>query len=365
MLLAQSRTLLLSLALCLPSTLLPVTAWAVTSFEPPKVVKGESLEFPMIERYRGRESFIVYSYEVSTDGRVRDARIEYSNNIPRFEKAIIDWVSERKFEPALLDGKPVAFRETKQMSFIIINKERGVQRRFSGAYKTAATAINEGQYDKAETAIRRMQAMEKRSLYEEVHLQYIWSQLHHARGDKALAYKRLNILRYFLRINTVPNAENVSESRVLPIEKTSFFASPIIQAYNFEVDSLMLADAERTLELIEQTFPDASSTKQARTHFDSIKVLVANKAFQTEGEILPDPYYGNQPRWVGALSRRSFALKTLSGQVSRVLLRCKQGEFALDYESNYAWEVPANWQDCALEITGDSNTKLAVIQKPD
>jgi len=361
MLLQITRSLLLLSAFWVPLTLVPKTVWAATSFQPPKLVKDGSLKFPTIEGRRGREAFIVYSYEISTDGDVNDVRIEYSNNLPRFEKAIIDWAHQRKFEPALLNGEPVVFRETKQQVFIQSENERGVQRRFSPVYKTAAIAINEGQYDKAETAIRRMQAMDKRSLYEELHLQYIWSQLHHARGERALAYKRLNVMGHFLRFHV----QNAEEDQIVQIEKDSFFQNPFIQGYNFEVDSLMLADAERTLKLLEKLFPNADSTKQARTHFDSITGLVANKAFQTEGEILPDPYYGNQPRWVGALSRRSFSLKTLSGQVSSVLLRCKQGEFALDYKSNYAWEVPANWRNCELEITGDSNTKLAVIQKPD
>ena len=78
----------------------------------PKRIKEVPPEFPQParEQHQFNEAFVILSAVVQTDGSVGDIKVERcSREGYGFEEVAIKAVSQWKYEPAIVDGKPVAF----------------------------------------------------------------------------------------------------------------------------------------------------------------------------------------------------------------------------------------------------------------
>ena len=76
---------------------------------PPRIVKQPSPEFPEALRLLSADGLVVVSTIIGEDGRPRDPRVlTLRNGGPAMKYAALDSLRQWRFEPAKLDGHPVA-----------------------------------------------------------------------------------------------------------------------------------------------------------------------------------------------------------------------------------------------------------------
>ncbi len=344
------------LGACLSALTAPLAA-AESSYTAARKIGGDAVEFPIRARARRNDAFVIYSYIVDHTGSVADPRIEYSNNIPEFENAVLDWLQTQSFEPATRGGMPVASKKFGRFAFIMEDKRQGASRKFGRDFRDAIVALKAGNLDKVAKSIDRMERLTQRSVFEEVWLQYTWLRYHNARGDADSAYRRLAVLKEFMR----SDASRKPEER---IERLGFYQPILDDAYHYEAHHNMIEDARATLRLFAKHFPDAARTKELGHHFQTLLEDTADGRFDTRGVLLPNPLYRNEPRWVGRLSHEGFSMTVTRGSVSAASLYCKdqQVEFAgIDFSAG-PWQPPGQWAGCQLEVSGDQDTQFVLNQ---
>ncbi len=79
--------------------------------------EGSVLMYPYESRLRGESGVALIVASVGADGACLSARVERSSGFPRLDAAALDAVRQSRFEPATLDGEPVASEETLEIAF--------------------------------------------------------------------------------------------------------------------------------------------------------------------------------------------------------------------------------------------------------
>lgn len=81
---------------------------------PPTLVRVSAPRYPSRELQEGIEGSASVIFDIDTTGQVINARIE-SATTPAFGEAALETVSDWKYRPAMLDGKPVAMKSLRQL----------------------------------------------------------------------------------------------------------------------------------------------------------------------------------------------------------------------------------------------------------
>ncbi len=79
--------------------------------------EGFAPTYPRESRVRGESGVVLVAATVGADGVCVSARIERSSGFPRLDNAALDTVRQSRFEPATLDGRPVASEERLEIAF--------------------------------------------------------------------------------------------------------------------------------------------------------------------------------------------------------------------------------------------------------
>ena len=87
-----------------------------------RVVSRAMVTFPEVAIKKGIEGHVVVRYSVQADGTVGDAQVVESVPPGVFDRSAIDAIRRFEFEPAKVEGKPVAAEGMQQrFSFVITN----------------------------------------------------------------------------------------------------------------------------------------------------------------------------------------------------------------------------------------------------
>ena len=88
--------------------LLPLVAGCASGNRPLQFIGGKDLLYPPQARAAGIEGRVLVRYDVTTEGRVENARIESAVPAGHFEAAALDAVRSWRFRPLLERGTPAA-----------------------------------------------------------------------------------------------------------------------------------------------------------------------------------------------------------------------------------------------------------------
>ena len=76
------------------------------SFTPPKNLDPSRSGVTLDNSFTD-EAWLVYTYDIDTDGQVINTTIHSSNGVPRVEQAVLAQVNAMRFSPAMRNDKPV------------------------------------------------------------------------------------------------------------------------------------------------------------------------------------------------------------------------------------------------------------------
>ncbi|HJR70619.1 MAG TPA: hypothetical protein VKA43_11300 [Gammaproteobacteria bacterium] len=62
------------------------------------------------------------------------------------------------------------------------------------------------------------------------------------------------------------------------------------------------------------------------------------------------------------LSRQTFTIADVLGEISRLTVDCTEGRRRIDYESGVDWTVPNGWSACTLQVNAEKQTTFRLYE---
>lgn len=316
----------------------------------------DQLRYPGPSKHGGREGFVAYSVLVTPHGDAENFSIVYSNGDKSIEKELRRYYQRSKFEPAKINGHPVSSRFYSKIVFYQIGKFRGSSRRFSSDWKKFNQSLAVGNYENALKKIRAMEKVGHRSLYEEFYIQLAWTNYYLKLRDGAAAYERLKL------IAALYHSTNIDSETVIP--RNSFF-SPLIDAYQYAINSGLIGDANALKEILRDIGPGSQAATAISNHFANAAEEVSNQVLKLELELKTWPVGAAVPATHIGLHRRRFSIEALSGNLSDATVVCKDWQRTLTPSQYPSFTIPTNLEDCSLHFLGSEATRISVALFPD
>ena len=159
---------LVNLGRCCAAMLLMLHAvLAAADYVPPQNLSPESSTIHLDRSYQD-DAWMVYTYDIDTQGRVVNPRIITSNGVPAVEKAVLDKVSTMQFRPATRDGQPVQASADPVIFTWILDLPRDMSPSFRETWEAAWAYFKQGDYASVAPLAEKLGATPGRNAFEEV-----------------------------------------------------------------------------------------------------------------------------------------------------------------------------------------------------
>ena len=302
--------------------------------------------YPRIELNAGREGWVRISYVIDTSGVPIELFVEDSNGIARFERRALDWAAELRYEPATLDGEPVAQAENGYQVIFRLNDFGGVTRQFKKHYRRAHEALSENRLGDAEVHIATAAARPSLNLSEEAWLATLVGRLCQEREQLECMLGSFSDALAF-------GTGSVDADVLRAVAQTKLVA---------ELKSARFAAARKTYEqLIELVGREAAGAKFGAA-IDRMEALIEEPdPIQLEGTLRrPGAATDGPGVWSFEPVRRRPALLSVDGAVDLLRIRCSARSVTIEPQAGRAWHIPDEWGRCRLYFFGDPGTTLLV-----
>ena len=135
-------------------------------------------EFPKTELIRGREGWVLLSYDVLRDGTVFSPVIEASSGSDAFNDAALEAVSRWRYIPGEARNDKVL------LHFVYERKQPFVSKKFFARDRKVHAEIDKGKFDSAQERIDEMRRKDDLTAVELAYTYVSEGRIHGARGDK-------------------------------------------------------------------------------------------------------------------------------------------------------------------------------------
>ncbi len=340
----------LSLGLALSSFCF--SAWA--AFTPPQNLNPAASSIRLDSGYQS-DAWLVYTYDIDEQGQVANAEIKRSNGVPEVEQAVLSQVNAMRFTPATRNGKPVKVSADPVIYTWILDKPRDMSPRFREKYQQAWDLYSAENYDAAFDIAIELKNFPGRNAKEEVKFQILAASLASRWKDEAAELQHLSRIVEFQNLALNNNFKNtyVANEQYLQI---------LNRIVTLQLNSMMLADAGKTLEQIQYLGGGSSTAAEAGARYqEAEQAFHAMDDVTVNGELVP-LFRDGPGSWKTGLSRSDFSISDVRGRVGSVFLVCGNSEMQLRYPSREPWKTPAGWNNCKIDISGKAGTRLVLHQ---
>ena len=128
-----------------------------------------------------------------------------------------------------------------------------------------------------------------------------------------------------------------------------------------EMRSLAAADPQLRDAIAEFSAAQFALTLARGTTTLSREVTAASGSLPYGAEHIFEIIMGNRP-WNHALTRRTFTIADVLGEIRRLELDCAEGRERIDYENGVDWTVPPRWSSCTLQVNAEKGTKFRLYE---
>jgi TonB family protein len=346
----------LHMALCLCAVLAGLSLPLQAAFSPPE--KLDPGNTPSLDASFTMEAWLVYTYEIDTDGSVVNATIQSSNGVDAVDNHMLEQIRAMRFRPATRDGQPVKVPAGPVVYTWILDMPREMSEQFSAIYERAWEHFRADDYDQAFDLAAQLKEVPGRNAFEEVKFQILAASIANRWEDGAAEMQHLQRVVEFQTLAD----RNLFEHPYVPPEH---FALMLERIHGLQLENNQLADAQATFNQMmvrgtsEEVIQRAQAAQQAaQSRFRASPVAAIR------GELTP-LYRGGPGAWETRLSRERFRLDQVRGDIDWLYLVCLGNERRLPYPSSSPWQVPEGWQECKVEISGRAGTRFALEQLRD
>lgn len=339
-------------------------------YVPAEVIKKYAPSYPEREALSRREGWVLLSYIVSTNGRVKDVMIEDSTGNKDFEREAVRTAETWRYKPAMLNGKPVEQSMTRtRMTFVMGDSPKGARPSFFSSFVHAQKAIHAGKLGSAEKMLDGPELTDRENLYEDAWFWWLKYEYLIAAGHstpdqlmdclhKAVSYQEGDLSEP----KSVPKSRKV-DYNYLP---RNVFVAAAAHLFVLQAQTLDLSGAMRTFNMLsrsafargaDRVYPTVM--KQLKPVYAKIKSLVgSDRVLDMNGHI------GEHNDWVHQLVRRSFSLGKINGHLAALEVRCKRGTEIFSATDSETFTIPESWGECSVYLKGDAGTTFTLYQYP-
>ncbi|MBN7794991.1 energy transducer TonB [Parahaliea mediterranea] len=339
--------------LCVAALLFPGGLWAQSAFVPPQNLHPENK--PALDAGFDMEAWLVYTYEIDTDGRVVNATIHSSNQVEAVNRRMLEQIEAMRFRPATRNGQPVKVPVGPVIYTWILDIPREMRPRFGDVYDRAWEHFRAGDYDQAFKLAAQLKEMPGRNGFEEVKFQILAASIASRWDDPAAEMQHLQ------RIVEFENLAGRNGFRH-PYVDPDQFALILERIHSLQLANNQLADAQATFNriMMRGTSEEVTQRVQAAQQAGQADFLATARA-DSQGELTP-LYRGGTGSWEARLTRDRFRLEGVRGDIDWLYLACLGNEKRLPYPTTEPWSVPGGWKECKVEISGRAGTRFQLRQ---
>ena len=302
-----------------------------------------------------QDAWLVYAYDVDLKGGVANPRVISSNGVPAVEQAVLAELSAMRIEPARRDGRAVGASAHPVVFTWILDLPRELSPAYREQWQRAWALFREGNYDDAAREAEQLGKTPGRNALEEVTYRILAASLASRKGDwqgELQHLQRASAFQTLARTNEFKHRYIEPDQYLLILER--------IQA--LQLERMMLADAGKTLALIRELGPGSPvASRAASAYADAEGRFNALAEVTTPGGLVP-MYPGGPGVWKTGLSRETFSISDVEGEISALYLVCNGRETRLDYPVQAPWRAPGNPDGCEIDIVGTAGTRLVLHQ---
>jgi hypothetical protein len=317
-----------------------------------------------------REAMVVLEYDVLASGKTANVRlVEDGFYEQRFVDAATRAIQRSTWQPRRVNGKAVdspgmrqAFTFTiHDVSDGVVKEMKGITDEFRREAAKVEDLLKKGDYAGGEFHAQSMLAGTVRLNYEYAVLQAelgntyaLLGRIPEAVSKLSRATARTDERVAFLQLLDAPPPNK--PSRYL-LEKDA-----VVKLLGLRMR--LLATQGLALEAMQSYYELAGLQKLPPD--DLFVQLAAQLAARIRGNgNLRGKVEMHQRGWVQYLSRRSFTLEKVQGEIEDMSLSCENGSKPLSYAPAEEWTVPEGWGLCTVHIVADPGTMYEFVEFAD
>ena len=330
-------------------------SFAQGAFKPPVNLNTNQSTTPSLNDSYTEEAWLVYTYDIGTDGVVANLKIHSSNGVAAVENAITSQVSSLRYSPAMRGNTPVKVTVGPIFYTWILDKPRVMSDVFSSQYQEAWDNFGQNNYDAAFDIAAKLRGLPGRNAFEEVKFQTLAASISSRWDDSAAELQHLSRALEFQGLADRNNFDN-------PYIESGQLLLMMERVHALQLQKMMMGDAQVTLRKIQLLGPGSEvSNRAGAAHDAAMLAFRANPDVTIDGELTPI-YRDGPGAWETRLSRSLFSLTNARGKVDSVLLDCLQGNRNLSYPTLEPWKIPPGWSECKLEVSGKAGARFVIHQ---
>jgi TonB family protein len=313
-----------------------------------KQVGGPEPRYPDKEVRQWGEGWVRFQISITEAGTVKDLRLHDAIGAPIYGEMAAADLRQFKFDPAVLQGKPVTVHTPFDFSYQIPNvKFGGAHVPHVSAFAQARNLRAERKYAEALDVLNSVRN-ERFNMHEAA----LWSYSY------ALTYMGLNDWRRALR--------HVEHAVLYRGEYLDRFVRPEALALDIE---LLARDHKHYSALctyadLKKQYPKFKPSAALTQVLDgSYAELAASTPVRTEVELTESGRADVPTFWRHRLLRRSFSIEAVQGPVSRFLLVCPTVQIGEPVQAGQKFETPPEWGICRLSVFGDAGARFTLEER--
>lgn len=93
----------------------------------------------------------------------------------------------------------------------------------------------------------------------------------------------------------------------------------------------------------------------------SRQVTAASGTLPYGAELMFEIIMGNKP-FIHSLTRQTFTITDVVGEIRRLTVECGEGRERMDYEAGVEWTLPSGWRNCTLQVTAKRESKFRLYE---
>lgn len=303
-------------------------------------------KYPMSAAKKRQSGWVQMSFVVDEEGKVKDVAVLEHSGPKSFISAAQKAVEKWQYSPAKVNGEAIEQCEnTVQLDFAMGGDDFGkVSKKFNRLYKKGKQAVADDDMAKLQTILDKMDGLKglaPAEMYWRYHLAIF---LHEKSGDAKARYHALR------RANST-----IRSTYFAPKQKQQARAYLLRELFIYQIQHSLFSDALRNFEALKKVSPESAS--QLEKYVAKVEELLAGKEHIAVSGTISD--YGN---WRHTLTRNSFALTNIQGNLGKLEVRCDKKRSVYTVVEGSQWNIPESWGQCTVLITGDENSSMTLVE---
>lgn len=334
---------------------------------PLKIISSKPRPYPGPDGYEAQDALVMQRVCVSEEGKLDSLELMPTGfHTPLFVSEAELYARSIVFEPATLDGNPVASCAVLPYRFYIVGGEdatirRGITADFRRELDEATRLVKEGDLAGAHHHTEYMLRDKVKLLYEYALLQARLADSYARAGNahRAIEMARNAMSRFPTPFPKVAPGEklphNEIENYILPKE---WLVELLTMRMRLAASNGLLFEALQAyyeLASLTSSKPDPELQKHGQ---------ILEKAYEARGELSGKIVLGESVSWKHPLIYTEFTVSEVKGEIKSLTLVCGANVRALAYVTDAEWRVPPTWRDCTLNIAGEPDTALTLVEFP-